>query len=202
DEGMVEGAGYDDLNDGVKQIDADTPIYDGLPSTDKSKVKQSDVVGQPGQQANMAWPAGAPCPNCKTPINQLTNGTTCPNCGANVQQAFHGGQPNTTPAQPTAPVQPAYASAEAGNLNDESTWKPCYRCGKGLNPVVAQVTPVCKSCTEELKKISEGINAWDDSSLSEPNSVVDYDENNGEFEKDAPFQCKLCAERGEEVKGS
>jgi hypothetical protein len=50
--------------------------------------------------------------------------------------------------------QGAYTAAESGDPFDESTWKTCFRCESKLNPIVAQSSPVCRKCTDELKKQS------------------------------------------------
>lgn len=42
-------------------------------------------------------------------------------------------------------------SAEKSSLSDDDPREAkCFRCGKNLNPVVAEVTPVCDPCTSEL----------------------------------------------------
>jgi hypothetical protein len=81
----------------------------------------------------------------------------------------------------------AYSAAEAGDLKDETTWKPCFRCDHPLNPVFAQTSPVCADCTRTLLSTKEafGEAQGDPSQVGLTNPVVDV-----------PFQCAICGQQG------
>jgi hypothetical protein len=47
-------------------------------------------------------------------------------------------------------VVQATSVEEAGDLLDKDTWKQCFSCENKLNPIEAQVGPVCSDCNAEL----------------------------------------------------
>jgi hypothetical protein len=47
-------------------------------------------------------------------------------------------------------VVQATSVEEAGDLLDKATWKQCFSCENKLNPIEAQVSPVCSDCNAEL----------------------------------------------------
>jgi hypothetical protein len=89
----------------------------------------------------------------------------------------------------------AYSAEDAGDPKDESTWKPCFRCQKGLNPVVAQFSPVCSDCTEELTRHS--VDSYDtqttDATLPPAQTVP-----NPPVDSEIPYKCNGCERAGQE----
>lgn len=89
----------------------------------------------------------------------------------------------------------AYAAEDSGNLKDQSTWKPCFRCGNKLNPVAAQLSPVCPECTHELRR--EAVSwAGDEQQAGQPDAVT------APVNPNQQFQCVLCVKNGQMFTGT
>lgn len=89
----------------------------------------------------------------------------------------------------------AYAAEDSGNLKDQTTWKPCFRCGNKLNPVAAQLSPVCPECTNELRR--EAV-SWSESEqqAGQPDAVT------APVNPNQQFQCVLCVKNGQMFTGT
>lgn len=89
------------------------------------------------------------------------------------------------------------------DLKNASTWPSCFRCSSTLNPVWAAVSPVCKTCTDELKSTS----GWTVEAIGEGR---DFDSTSEETEPKKPrnpeksqlFTCSICKDSGQAVHGT
>lgn len=91
----------------------------------------------------------------------------------------------------------AYNAGEAGNLKDQSTWKPCFRCGNKLNPIAAQSSPVCGECTKAL--LGKEAVSWSD---NDEQNAGQADALAQPTDPNARMQCSLCAKRGQVQTGT
>lgn len=85
---------------------------------------------------------------------------------------------------------------KAANLKDASTWSTCFRCTSSINPIWATFSPVCKTCTDEIKlAVGEGMELGQDTEDTEHKRPSNP-------EKSELFQCKLCKQEGQLTKGT
>jgi hypothetical protein len=70
----------------------------------------------------------------------------------------------------------------------------CVRCGKTLNAVFAKHTPVCPTCTAELKKLA-GPGFGESYEDSNPQSL-DYINDRTNVDQDLQYNCTICGEQG------
>lgn len=72
----------------------------------------------------------------------------------------------------------------------------CVRCGKNLNPVVAKHTPVCPTCTSELKKLADpGPGFGENYEDTNPESF-DYLNERQQVDQNLEYHCTICGEQG------